>query len=122
VTTQFSDKRQVWRSILYAILVLETPVQAYLLWAWSAKHGFFGGIVFWLRQSSLDPIFLAAMVDFLIFMLLVGLILLNDWPQGVSKRSWWFPLWCFLYFIFPSLALISYLLWIRPRSSFSSIS
>jgi len=98
------------------LLVIELPILLWLTIEWSRLHGFFGGILFWLRQGALDPILLAAEIDFLVLLALVGLLELHDYFNRGGKVGVFFLLWCILYLVFPSLGLLVYLLFLRPKT------
>lgn len=87
---------------------------------WSRIHGFWGGIVFWLKHGPQDPILLAAEIDFLAFMTIVGLLLLKDYFSLRGKIGVIFAFWCALYILFPSLGILSYIFYLRPSKALKS--
>jgi hypothetical protein len=89
-------------------------VHAWLAVQWIAKWGFFGAIWVWLKSSALDPIYAAAVIDFLTVIILVGLWLLADYGSRAGKMTLRFFAWCALYLVIPSLGIFAYFLWVRP--------
>jgi hypothetical protein len=103
------------KSLFLVVFILLVPILLWLTIEWSRLHGFWGGILFWLKHGAGDPILLAAEIDFLVFLAVVGLTLLYDFFRIGGKTSAKFALWCVLYLLFPSLGFLTYVLFIRPQ-------
>ena len=49
---------------------------------WIQKHGFWGGIQFWLSSALLDPMYATAVADFSLLMLGLSVFMLAEaWPR-----------------------------------------
>lgn len=105
------------RALLWIFLLTETPLQAWLCYRWTEKHGFWGGILHWLEGVARDPVEAAAVIDFVLFIAWVGIWLLKDYPRERSKKSPGFFAWCALYLVWPSLGLMIYFLFIKKADS-----
>jgi hypothetical protein len=108
-------KKPFWKILLLILVIIEIPLISYLAVEWTKLHGFFEGIWFWYINGAADPIYLAAEIDFLALIAIVGLLLLRDWRQLGGKIDALFCAWALLYFVFPSLGIALYLLWLRDR-------
>lgn len=102
------------RTLLLTALIIFGPLHAWLAYEWTTLHGFFGAILHWLESAKLDPIYAAAVVDFLTVIGLVGLWFLNDYKSKGGKLSVKFMSWSALYLVLPSIGILTYFLWIRP--------
>lgn len=108
-------KTPIWKIVLWILVAIEIPLMGFLSIEWTKLHGFLGGIWFWLINGADDPIYLAAEIDFLLFIAIVGLLLLRDWRQAGGKLDPLFCAWAILYLVFPSLGIAIYLLWLREH-------
>ncbi len=104
---------QKFSIVLFLIGILALSPLTYL---WIAKHGFSGGIWFWLNSAALDPMYATAVFDFLLLMMALGAVLILD---GVPRfphtrfRWLWIAAWGFLFFMTPSLGFLVYIIWIK---------
>ncbi len=101
--------------LLAAFTLLNVIVQGWLCAQWVALHGFWGSLLFWLKTYSQDPVLAAAVIDFVVFIAVGGILLLKRIPAEHKKHPLFF-VWCALYLVWPSLGLLSYLTWASWRS------
>ena len=106
------------RSICWAVLGIEVPIQIGFACKWILKWGFFGGILHWIASAREDAIYAAAVTDFIFFIALVGLFLLRDFPADLRRRRpILFVIWAASFLVFPSLGFAVYVLWIKKPQS-----
>lgn len=104
------------RAFLFFLLFSFSAIQAYLAFHWISLHGFFGGILKWPESATLDPIYAAAVIDFLLLIGLLGVWLLISFPpQTRKKHPILFTCWGLLYLLFPSLGLLSFWLFFTDK-------
>ncbi len=103
------------RPTLLASFVIFSMVHIALAYQWITKWGFFGAIWVWLKSAPLDPIYTAAVVDFLTVIVFLGIWLLADYRSRAGRLTLCFIGWCALYLVIPSLGLMAYFLWVRPE-------
>ena len=101
------------RLLLWIILIIETPLQLKWMHDWVGQYGFIGAIVGWFKSVQVGAFERTVVVDFCVFMAVVGFWILKDYKG--KKLSPLFLSWCVLYLIFPSIAFTLYLLFLNPR-------
>ena len=102
------------KQVLLALLVVLGAVHGWLAVQWIGKWGFWGAIGHWLASAGLDPIYAAAVLDFITVIALVGLWLISDYRSRLGRVNALFLAWCAFYLVIPSLGLLVYFLWTRP--------
>lgn len=85
------------------------PMHLALAWKWSIKHGFLGGVLYWLNSFRQDPVMASAVIDFCVLIAILGMYLLSRIPNA-DRRGVAFYLGCVLYVVWPSLGFMIYLL------------
>lgn len=103
----------VLRVLLWVILLVETPIQLYLMSDWVTKWGFVDGILKWFESATLESIYAAAVLDFLCLILTIAVIFwIAERPMRSQKPLQFWALMGLIW-LFPSLGVAVYLLFFR---------
>lgn len=99
------------RKLLVVLLVPYAVIQIVAALDWIPKYGF-DSLNAFIDLSSSDPLLVAAMTDYHMLELIIGVWMLADLP-----RPRWRPrtfMWLTAFIIYPGLGPILYFLWLHP--------
>ena len=100
------------RKLLLLLLVPYTVIQVIAAFDWIPKYGL-DSLDAFIDLSSSDPLLVAAMTDYHMLELIIGVWMVADLP-----RPRWRPrtlVWLAAFLIYPGLGPILYFLWLHPR-------
>ena len=100
--------------MLWSIVFIESPIQLLCAVQWVGKWGILGGIQHWLASAWIDPVYAAALVDFVCLIAIGGIALATDYRARGGAWNVWFFLWSLIYLVFPSLGAAFYFLFLQP--------
>lgn len=101
------------RKLLFLLMIPYGAIQVVAAFHWIPRYGL-DSLRAFLDLSSSNPLLVAAMTDYHVLELIIGVWMVADLPRSTRWRPRTF-VWLAAFIIYPGLGPILYFLWLNPE-------